>query len=256
MRVSTLLAPLCLSVCAVTIAVMLTACAPARPPACRATVFEGSRFTVCTLDTSRDTVRLLAKDRKGVALRSFSAAKSMLGSRARAVRFAMNGGMFSPSGEPIGLYVENGRTLKPANTNAGPGNFHLMPNGIFSVDGDGVVHVETTGTFLSRGATPRWATQSGPMLVIEGVLHPAFQDDGPSRLARNGVGARGARIAVFVISDDPVSFGKFARLFRDDLGCANALFLDGTVSSLWSPELNRKDAGAPLGPIVVALRRT
>ena len=100
-----------------------------------------------------------------------------------------------------------------------------------------------------------WATQSGPMLVIEGALHPAIQDDGSSRLIRNGVGVRGARIAVFVISDDPVSFGKFARLFRDDLGCANALFLDGTVSSLWAPELNRKDAVAPLGPMVVALGR-
>ncbi len=250
MRFSHLIAALCL----VLLGPALWACAPARPPACRATVFEGTRFTVCTLDTSRDAVRMLANDRKGVALRSFNSAKIVLGSRTRAVRFAMNGGMFDPEGEPIGLYVENGATLKPANTNPGPGNFHLMPNGVFSVDADGVVHVETTGTFLARGATPKWATQSGPMLVIEGSLHPAFQDDGPSRLIRNGVGARGARIAVFVISDDPVSFGKFARLFRDDLGCANALFLDGTVSSLWSPDLGRKDTGAPLGPMVVALK--
>ncbi len=247
MRFSALIALFCLT--------LLCACVPARPPACRATVFEGTRFTVCTVDTTRDAVRLLANDRKGVALRTFNAAKTALGSRAGAVRFAMNGGMFNDAGEPIGLYVENGKTLKAANTKAGPGNFHLMPNGVFSVDADGVVHVETTGTFLARGAMPMWATQSGPMLVIEGALHPAIQDDGPSRLIRNGVGVRGARIAVFVISDDPVSFGKFARLFRDDLGCANALFLDGTVSSLWSPELNRKDAGAPLGPMVVALRR-
>lgn len=251
MRLPTLIVAVCLTLCCFT----LGACAPARPPACRAQVFEGTRFTVCTLDTSRDAVRMLAEDRGGAPLRTFNAAKDALGKRAGAVRFAMNAGMFDPAGEPIGLYVENGKTLKPANTNPGPGNFHLMPNGIFSVDDDGVVHVETTGTFIARGARPQWATQSGPMLVIEGVMHPAFQDDGPSRLIRNGVGQRGARIAVFVISDDPVSFGKFARLFRDDLGCANALFLDGTVSSLWSPELSRRDATAPLGPMVVALAR-
>ena len=217
--------------------------------------FEGTRFTVCTLDTAHDAVRMVVNDRNGEPLRTFNAARTALGSRARAVRFAMNGGMFDPAGAPIGLYVENGEALKAANTTPGPGNFHMMPNGVFSVDADGVVHVETTGTFLARDAKPMWATQSGPMLVIEGTLHPAFQDDGRSRLIRNGVGVRGARIAVFAISDDPVSFGKFARLFRDDLGCANALFLDGTVSSLWAPELNRRDANAPLGPMMVVLQR-
>jgi len=229
----------------------LVACAPTREPACRATTFEGTRFTVCRLDTRRDTFRLMTETRQGEKLRSFSAVSDVLGKRARDVRFATNAGMFNDDGAPIGLYVENGRTLKPANTNEGPGNFHMMPNGVFSVDADGQVRVETTAEFLARGATPQWATQSGPMLVIGGKLHPAIQEDGPSRLVRNGVGVRGARLAIFAISDDPVSFGRFARLFRDELGCTDALFLDGTVSSLWAPSMNRRDAGAPLGPMAV-----
>lgn len=233
----------------------LAGCAPAREPACRATTFEGTRFTVCLMDTRRDTMRLVTKDRTGAPLRSFSKVAESLGGRARDVRFAVNAGMFNEDGAPIGLYVENGRTLKPANTNEGPGNFHMMPNGVFSVDADGVVHVETTQEFLARDASPEWATQSGPMLVIGGALHPAIQDDGPSRLIRNGVGSRGARLAVFAISDDPVSFGRFARLFRDELGCTDALFFDGTVSSLWAPQLGRRDSGAPLGPMAVVMEK-
>ena len=235
--------------------VLLGACTPKALPACREAAGEGSRFTVCTIDTGHYDLRLMAADRKGAPLRSLDAARKALGSRARRMAFAMNAGMFNDAGAPIGLYVESGRTLKPANTRAGPGNFHLLPNGIFSVDADGVVHAETTPVFLARGGRPQWATQSGPMLVIDGVLHPALQEDGPSRLIRNGVGVRGARIAVFVISDEPVSFGRLARFFRDDLGCANALFLDGTVSGLWAPALGRDDTGAQLGPMVVALHK-
>jgi len=99
----------------------------------------------------------------------------------------------------------------------------------------------------------RIATQSGPMLVIDGKLHPAFEHDGMSRNIRNGVGVTGGK-ALFVISDDPVSFGKFARFFRDRLKARNALFFDGSVSALWDPANGRRDLTKPLGPIVVAYR--
>jgi prepilin-type processing-associated H-X9-DG protein len=56
--------------------------------------------------------------------------------------------------------------------------------------------------------------------------------------------------AIFAISDEPVTFHAFARLFRDELGCANALFLDGSVSSLYASELGRDDELAPLGPMI------
>lgn len=232
-------------------ALAISACAPAREPACRAMAFEGTHFTVCRVDTRKDVLKLSTYGPGGAPLRSFAALADQMGAQQRRLRFAINGGMFDEGGAPIGLYVENGRTLKPANTRPGPGNFHMMPNGVFSVDADGAVHVETTQAFLARDPHPQWATQSGPMLVIGGALHPAIQEDGPSRLIRNGVGVRGARLALFVISDDGVSFGRFARFFRDQLGCSDALFLDGSVSSLWAPELNRRDSGSALGPMVV-----
>jgi uncharacterized protein YigE (DUF2233 family) len=90
--------------------------------------------------------------------------------------------------------------------------------------------------------------------VLDGELHPKFDADGPSRLIRNGVGVKDPRTAYFVISEDAVSFGRFARFFRDALGCADALYLDGTVSSLWHPAAERQDAYTGLGPMLVVLR--
>lgn len=115
------------------------------------------------------------------------------------------------------------------------------------------MRIETSEAFAARGDTPLWATQSGPMLVIAGALHPAIHANGTSRLLRNGVGVRNPHTAYFVISEGPVSFGRFARFFRDRLGCRDALFLDGTVSSLWAPRLHRMDARVPIGPMAVVL---
>jgi uncharacterized protein YigE (DUF2233 family) len=91
------------------------------------------------------------------------------------------------------------------------------------------------------------------MLVIDGRLHPKLQPDGDSRYVRNGVGVRGQE-SLFVISEEPVSLGKFARFFRDGLKAPNALYFDGSVSSLWDPAAGRQDSHSALGPIIVAFK--
>lgn len=228
---------------------------PVARPACAPHRFEGTQFTVCTFDARRNELRIAWQRQDGTALRGFAALADDLGGASRRVQFAMNGGMFDDRGAPIGILVAGGATLHPLETHAGSGNFYLQPNGVFSLDRDGAVHVEPTGAYAARHAAPVWATQSGPMLVIDGALHPSINDDGSSRKVRNGVGARDAHTAVFVISDAPVSFGRLARLFRDELGCRDALFLDGTVSSAWIPAAGRLDSDHALGPLVVVLAR-
>lgn len=222
-------------------------------PACYRRTFEGTPFMVCAYDSRRDEIRIAWQRQGGNALRSFEALDEDLAAASARVRFAMNAGMFNDEGSPIGLFVADGVAQRPLNTSEGPGNFHLKPNGVFSVDEDGEVHVETTQYFSARLAEPRWATQSGPMLVIDGALHPAIENDGPSRTIRNGVGWRDAHTALFVISEAPVSFGRFARFFRDELKCEDALFLDGAISSVWIPKAGRRDAGYDLGPMIVVL---
>jgi uncharacterized protein YigE (DUF2233 family) len=226
--------------------------AAADPDPCRPVRFADNAFIVCTVDLRQYEVRLFLYEPDGDVLGSFSRLKETPeGSR---LAFAMNGGMYHEDRSPVGLYVEGGKELKAANTRSGPGNFHLKPNGVFYVKGNQAGVLETQ-TFLKRKIRPDHATQSGPMLVINGRIHPRFLEQSTSRKIRNGVGIRDPHTAVFAISEDPVTFHKFALLFRDELGCANALFLDGSISSLYVPSLNRMDALRPLGPIIGALHR-
>lgn len=221
--------------------------------ACSVRNFEGSRFIVCTLDTRRAELRLVSRGHNQIYLRTFAALNTMLGRDASRLRFAMNAGMFNDAGAPIGLYVEDGAQGHRLALTEGPGNFHLKPNGVFWQDDSGALHIDASDRYVALGAHPRFATQSGPMLVIDGALHPRFAADGASHYIRNGVGVLDARTAYFVISDDSVSFGRFARFFRDGLHCRNALFLDGSVSSLWAPNLQRRDDNHLLGPMIVVL---
>lgn len=224
-------------------------------PACDQRRFEGTLFTVCPVDAARDRVELMLDGPDGRPLRSLAALQAALGPRARDVRFAINAGMYDEAGRPVGLYVENGRERRALNLRRGPGNFHLLPNGVFAVDAAGRYLVTESGRLRARVPSPRFATQSGPMLVVGGRLHPRFDADGPSRLVRNGVGVRDGTHAYFAIAEEPVSFGRFARLFRDGLKCPDALFLDGSVSSLWDPGAGRMDGYSELGPMVVVFRR-
>ena len=190
----------------------------------------------------------MAAGPKEQPLRSFAD----LARKVDGVAFAMNAGMFDREGRPIGLAIVEGREVHSVNRRQGGGNFHLMPNGVFQLEKDGRAAVVPTADWKAT-PTIRFATQSGPMLVIAGKLHPKLDHDGTSRLIRNGVGVRGGK-ALFVISEDPVSLGKFGRFFRDRLKTRDALYLDGSVSSLWDPANGRQDSITPLGPMLVALK--
>jgi uncharacterized protein YigE (DUF2233 family) len=218
--------------------------------ACRQQLFEDSRFTVC--DPGKGQVELVAAGRGEPAIRQFADLEQSLGPRAERVAFAMNAGMYDEDGRPIGLAIVEGKQKHAINRKKGGGNFHLMPNGVFQIR-DGRAEVVTSKAWRPSPAI-RFATQSGPMLVIDGKLHPAFEPDGTSRHVRNGVGIEPGGRAMFVISEEPVSLGKFARFFRDRLKARNALFFDGAVSALWDPANGRRDITRPLGPMVVAFR--
>lgn len=223
---------------------------------CRPQHFEGSTFLVCVADTRRSAIRLVLADGTGTPLRGYKRLAAALGPEQKHVRFAMNAGMFDQTGEPVGLYVEGARQLRAINLGDGPGNFYMKPNGVLWADSSGALHIDRSDLIASAKLHPMWATQSGPLLLKDGSMHPAISFDGVSTNIRNGVGLRDGHVAVFVISDEPVSFGRLARFFRDVLGCRDALYLDGFVSSIWVPALGRLDHDYPLGPMLVVLDRT
>jgi len=236
---------------------LLAGCAGQRPAVaaaqspCREIGFEGDRFTLCEAAGGR--IELVAAARDQAPVRRFADLEARLGKRASQVAFAMNAGMYGEDGRPIGLAIVEGRQVRAINRRKGGGNFHLMPNGVFQIRRDGRAEIVTSEQW-KESPDIRLATQSGPMLVISGKLHPAFDRDGSSRHVRNGVGIGPNGRALFAISETQVSLGKFARFFRDRLKCRDALFFDGAVSALWDPANHRRDATVPLGPMIVAFK--
>jgi uncharacterized protein YigE (DUF2233 family) len=245
-----------------TIAFLLAAAASLTPrhssaaerPPCRSLNYERNPYTICEVDVRKHAVRLYWKRPDGAPYAYLKALPQELGTKAGKLMFATNAGMFDPSLKPVGLYIEQGRELVRANTRSGYGNFHMKPNGVFYVAGD-TAGVRETGAYLRKRPQADLATQSGPMLVINGSLHPRFDRKSTSLKARNGVGIQDPHTVVFAISEGEVSFAAFARLFRDGLKCSNALFLDGgSAPSLYAPSLRRGGNLLSLGPMLGVFR--
>ena len=226
--------------------------APTVPSACRAVVFENVPLTHCTADPAQHRIGMM---NLGADKQPFGSLSAFAGTVDNAtVAFAMNGGMYGDDLKPIGYFVQNGERQKELNRAEGDGNFYMKPNGVFFGSG-GTWQVLGSNTFFEKvGDRPEFGTQSGPLLLIDGKLHPEIQDDGPSKAIRNGVGVDASGKAHFVLSDAPISFGQLARYFRDEVKVTMALYLDGQVSSLWDPAAGRMDKGR-VGPIIVVTKR-
>lgn len=228
----------------------LVTIANAQGPACGPIRFEGQSFTVCHANPATQTFRLFLNAPNGAKYGRLDAIPS------DALLFATNAGMYTPEYEPAGLYIEDKVVKRRLNTRAsGYGNFHMNPNGVFWIR-ENKAAVATSTDFARRKPAADLATQSGPMLVIGGKLHPRFDDNGPSRNVRNGIGVTTSGDVAIAISDAPVSFGTFARLFRDKLKCPNALYFDGNVSRLKTAGDLIPEFGPKLGPILGVYRRS
>jgi uncharacterized protein YigE (DUF2233 family) len=220
--------------------------------ACEAFSHRDRAFTVCTADLATQTIGLHLRDGDGAPLGSFVALQRAVEAP---IAFAMNGGMYHADRRPVGLYIQDGIETSGIVTREGPGNFGLLPNGVFCAREERADVIEAR-IFAADPPACEHATQSGPMLVIDGALHPRFLPASTSLKLRNGVGASpDGRTVHFAISDEPVTFHEMGTFYRDVLGVRNALFLDGSVSRLYAPSIGRRDGGRQMGPIVVVTER-
>lgn len=217
-------------------------------------IFDGKRYLISTVDLEKESLQLFLGDGHGKYFNNFESIDRWLAERKQKLVFAMNAGMFHPGFAPVGLFVDHGRTIGKLNLDNAEGNFFLKPNGVFAITDAGATIIESARfpALAAGGGVEKvqLATQSGPLLVINGKLHPAFHASSDSRLFRNGVGVVSTKHVVFAISKEPVNFHEFARLFRDEFKCANALFLDGSISSVYTGDAKQSVTRFPLGPIV------
>ena len=213
---------------------------------------QDPRFTTIRVDARTERIELFLRDDAGQPFKHFDQLKSWLAGKNKQLHFAMNAGMYQEDLSPLGLFVQDGKQIARLNLSDATGNFYLKPNGVFFVSESGPRIVEST-EFPALAQGVRLATQSGPLLVRNGALHPSINASSTSRLVRNGVGVSGDTI-MFVISEQPVNFYEIATYFRDELHCPDALYLDGVVSSLYSADLQRNDSRADLGPMVGIVR--
>lgn len=230
------------------IAVALSACAAAAPRSYDAQV-DGIACRVVNVDLANDRLELRWKDGAGQPLSGIEGLRAWGRARGRELLFAANAGIYDSQFRPLGLHVEDGvalRRLNTAPTGVGRGNFALPPNGVFYVDAGGHAGVVTTERWREAGIAARIATQSGPMLVVGGAVNPNFDEDSDSLKYRSGACAPSPGHAVFAVSEAPLTFHAFARLFRDTLGCRDALYLDGTLSRIWTREDGYSGAAAML----------
>lgn len=211
----------------------------------RLVAHAGAQWRVAEVPLGGLRLRLLGQGPGAPRPLSLAAAARWRRGLGEAPLLLTNAGMFHEGGAPVGLHVEEGRSFSPLRRDGGAGNFFLLPNGVFSLGPRGA-RIDETAKFTADPATLSLATQSGPMLSLGGALHPALLPGSRNLQLRSGVGVNDAGVVFFAISVGLVRFYDLATLFRDALGCPDALYLDGAISALTAPD-RPEQPGDPRG---------
>jgi uncharacterized protein YigE (DUF2233 family) len=198
--------------------------------------------------TDPASIKFYWKDDNGQIFGSIQNLKQFVETKNQELQFAMNGGMFKKDNSPQGLFIQNNTTLAPLDTLSGTGNFYLKPNGVFYLTRDNRAVICQSKEFVDNGQI-NFATQSGPMLIIDGQIHPVFKKGSVNLNIRNGVGVLPDNKVVFAMSKQEVNFYDFAEFFQN-MGCKNALYLDGFVSRTYLPEQNWRQLDGNFGVII------
>src|ERR1043165_2944862 len=191
----------------------------------------GKTFDAYTVDYPTENLQLYWKDDEGHKLISIDRLKEYAKKKGETLAFATNAGIYLEDNSPQGLYIEDGKELRPLDTkkHISNANFYMQPNGVFLLTKDKGI-VVTTDNYINNKGQALYATQSGPMLVIDGKINATFKKGSANNgYIRSGVGINSEGQIVFAISNTPCNFYNIASLFKDILHCNNALYLDGAI---------------------------
>lgn len=205
------------------------------------------------VDLKKQNLKFYWKNDKGENFKTFKSLNNWLNSKSEILVFAMNGGMYRKDLSPQGLFIENGIIKSKIDTlKNGYGNFYMQPNGIFYITKSNQGIICKTTNF--RNENVKYATQSGPLLLIDGKIHSKFRSGSKNINIRNGVGILPNGNLVFAMSKQKINFYDFANYFKS-LGCKNALYLDGFVSETYLPEKGFNKMGGNFGVIIGETKR-
>jgi uncharacterized protein YigE (DUF2233 family) len=199
---------------------------------------NGSKYQVADIDLKTTDLNLYWKNAQGTPYELLTTLRSDLRAQGKTFLMATNSGIYAKDMTPLGLHVENGKELRPFNKppkdkkHAPHGNFYLIPNGVFALTEKKGPIVMESEAFDKLKPKVIAATQSGPLLVQDNKFHVAFNEKSENKNIRSGVGVNNSGHVIFAISEGAITFYEFAQLFRDALKCTNALYLDGTISSV------------------------
>jgi uncharacterized protein YigE (DUF2233 family) len=207
-----------------------------------------SKVISLEINPTKQDLQFYWKDNLGNKLKSIQQLKTFVESRGEVLQFAVNGGMYTEDNSPLGLYIEEYKTIHSLNIKSGNGNFYLKPNGVFYLLKNRKAVVCRTEQFKPN-ANIRFATQSGPMLVIDGKIHPDFKLGSTNMNIRNGVGVLPNGNILLAISKTEINFYDFALYFKQ-AGCKNALYLDGFVSRMYCPEKQQYQLDGNFGVMI------
>lgn len=219
-----------------------------------AKIYDEARFLTYKVDLKKQDLKLFWKNEKGQNFGSIENLKLWIEAKHLKLDFAMNAGMYKKDNSPQGLYIEKQKTGSALDTTKATGNFYLKPNGVFYITTEKVAKICVTEKFQNNGKI-EYATQSGPMLVINGQIHPDFREGSPNLNIRNGVGILPDGKVVFVLSKKEINFYDFANYFKS-LGCKNALYLDGFVSRAYMPSESWIQTDGNFGAIFAVMSKS
>lgn len=212
--------------------------------------FSHRAYAVYTVDPTKEEIRLYWKDGSGRLLHDFTSLEAQVKGGGNQLLFAANAGMFQPDFSPVGLLVIDGQQISPLNLQDGFGNFFLKPNGVFAVTEKGEATIMDSTAYPAFLPHVLWATQSGPLIVHHGEIHPDLIPDSKNLRIRSGVGIRKDGTVVFAISKANENFYDFAYFFFNRMQCLDVLYLDGDISAFHFPGEAEKPREHIFGPMI------
>lgn len=217
-----------------------------------AMVLQSDRdLTYCIASTLFNSIRVYSLKAEAGSQGTVADLSDAIEQDGKQLVFAMNAGMYQADLTPMGLLVSNGRQLHPLNTRRGRGNFYAQPNGVFYMQGPRA-GILSTAAYQRAGIKPTLATQSGPILISRGrvITSRTVSPTATSKYVRNAVCVFGSTKIAFIITNRPMTMYQFATMLRDNLHCVDALYLDGSVSRMYSPFMQgHSDPSFTAGPV-------